>query len=296
MRSESHVAPPVASMSWMETNDTETMPLASLNVARVPATVVSSVMRLPDVPDRENALTVCVVPAVSLTVAGCVVLDISANVLLPATVNAPAPPWTKVPYVSPPPEKVLAVALFMVMVEPDALTVALVDVAIVHAEAPLPKTTTDAPVIVRTRALLFEDENIPVVSVLPFRSSVPLVSVNVLVEPSVRASCACHDPPTPLNVTGKSKATPLVVMVLTPEVAANVVAFVPADMVIPDDTKRFPKIVLAEFTKEPEKPVKSIFFTFPSKVSAYVPVCILKEMEEFSANAPALTLIPARSA
>jgi hypothetical protein len=56
-------------------------------------------------------------------------------------------------------------------------------------------------------------------------------------------------------------------MVLTPEVAANVVAAVPAVTVIPDDKVRFPKIVLVEFAKEPANPVRSIFLTFPDKVS-----------------------------
>lgn len=70
----SHVAPPVALMSFMETFDTETVPLASLKVACVPAVDVSSVMGFPGVPDKVNALTVCVVPVPSRTVAGCTVL------------------------------------------------------------------------------------------------------------------------------------------------------------------------------------------------------------------------------
>lgn len=92
----SHVAPPVALMSLMETFDTDTVPLASLRVALVPATVVSSVMRLPGVPDKEKALTVCVVPAVSLIVAGCTVLVMLAKVLLWAIVRVPVPPWFSV--------------------------------------------------------------------------------------------------------------------------------------------------------------------------------------------------------
>lgn len=65
-----HVAPPVAAMSLIETNETALVPLLSLRVACDPATVVSSVMRLPDVPETPNALTVCVVPDVNRMVAG----------------------------------------------------------------------------------------------------------------------------------------------------------------------------------------------------------------------------------
>lgn len=183
----------------------------------------------------------------------------------------------------------------MLTVEPDPLTVALVDVDMNQALAD-PSTTTDAPVIVRTRVLLFEDENMPVVRVFAFRSSVPLVSAVVLVAPSVNASCNCHVPPTPLNVIGRSIVRPLVVMVLTPDVAANVVAFAPADRVMPDDKVRFPKIVLVPFSKEPANPVKSIFLAFPVKVNAYVPACILNEIDEVSASDPGFTVTATASA
>ena len=50
------------------------------------------VIRLFGVPDRLNELNVFVDPAVNRTEAGCIVFVISLNVLLPVTVNAPAPP------------------------------------------------------------------------------------------------------------------------------------------------------------------------------------------------------------
>ena len=65
-----HVAPPVATMSLIDVNETALVPLLSLKVACVPAVVVSNVIRLPDVPETPNALTVCVVPATNRMVAG----------------------------------------------------------------------------------------------------------------------------------------------------------------------------------------------------------------------------------
>lgn len=263
-----HVAPPVALMSLMETFDTETVPLASLRVARDPAEVVSSVMRLPGVPDKVNALTVCVLPNVNLTVAGCTVLVMLAKVLFPTTVRTPAPPWFSVPYVRPPPWKVLSDALVMLIVEPDALTVAFVEVAIVHAAAPDPKTTADAPVIVRVRTPEFEDENVPTVNVLPFRSIAPADKVNVRVDPSVKASWSCHAPPTPLNVTGKSSVLPLVVIVLPPDVAMKVVADAPADTVMPEENTMLPATLLLPMDRAPLNPVKFRLLTFPEIASA----------------------------
>lgn len=69
-RSAFHVAPPVAEISLIDTNETVLVPPLSLSVARVPATVVSSVIRFPEVPDTVKADTVCVVPAVKRIVAG----------------------------------------------------------------------------------------------------------------------------------------------------------------------------------------------------------------------------------
>lgn len=156
----------------------------------------------------------------------------------------------------------------MLIVDPAALRVALVEVAIPHAIVPDPKITTDAFVIVSVRTLLFAEENVPTVKVLPFRSSVPLVNANALVEPSVKASRSCHEPPTPLNVTGKSNILPLVVIVLPPDVALKVVAEVPAETVTPEENTMLPATLLIELTKEPENPVKFRLLTFPVTVRA----------------------------
>ena len=242
----SQAAPPVALISLIETNETVLVPLLSLRVACTPAVLLFKVTRLPDVPDALNALTVCVVPEVNRIDAGDTVLVISANVLLPLIIKVPAPPWLSVPKVLPPPAalptlKVLDTALFIDMAEPDALTVAFDEVDICHA-VPDAKTMTDELAIESVRTLLFDEENVPVVSVIPFRSKEPLVSVNALVEPSVIASCSRQVPPTPLSVTGQSNVRPLDVIVLTPDVEAKV--SVDAELaVIPLESVRLPKIV-----------------------------------------------------
>ena len=102
-------------MSWIETNETLLVPLLSLNVALVPAVLELSVMRLPAVPEAPKALTVCIVPAVSVMVAGCTLFVMLAKLLLCWIVSAPAPPWFSVGYVFPPPVNVLALALVMLM-------------------------------------------------------------------------------------------------------------------------------------------------------------------------------------
>ena len=59
-------------------------------------------------------------------------------------------------------------------------------------------------------------------------SIVPAVNVTVLVDPKVILSCNCQVPPTPSKVNGKSRVTPLVVIVFVPDVAANVKNYVVA--------------------------------------------------------------------
>ena len=61
-------------------------------VACEPAELLLIVIRLPAVPVRPKLDTVCVVPAVKVTVAGWVVLVMLLKVLEPLIVNAPAPP------------------------------------------------------------------------------------------------------------------------------------------------------------------------------------------------------------
>ena len=88
--------------------------------------------------------------------------------------------------------------------------------------------------------VLFQPK-VPQVIDLAFESNVPLASEIALLVPTVKASCNCHEPPTPLNVTGKSKVCALVVIVRTVAlVEANVVALVPATKLMPDDSVRFP--------------------------------------------------------
>jgi hypothetical protein len=68
------------------------MPDPLLNVARVPATVLLIVTKLPNTPDNVKSANVCVELAVKVTVLGLVVAVRSLNELLPDIVNAPAPP------------------------------------------------------------------------------------------------------------------------------------------------------------------------------------------------------------
>lgn len=73
-------------------------------------------------------------------------------------------------------------------------------------------------------------EKMPTENVLPFMSKVPAVNVNVRVVPSVRLSASWNVPPAPLIVMGKSSVpAALVVSVLVPDVAANVVALDPPE-------------------------------------------------------------------
>lgn len=67
---------------------------------------------------------------------------------------------------------------------------------------------------------------------------------------------------------GKSSVLPLVVIVLTPLVAANVVIDAEALIVIPLDTVRFPYIVTGMPVIDPENPVKLREFTAPLIVNA----------------------------
>lgn len=53
------------------------------------------VTKFPAVPDKLKLDTVCVVPAVKVTVEGCTVSVMSLKVLDPVMVNVPAPPWLR---------------------------------------------------------------------------------------------------------------------------------------------------------------------------------------------------------
>ena len=101
----------------------------------------------------------------------------------------------------------------------------------------------------------------------------------------------CQVPPTPLNVIGKSVVTPLVVIVLVPDVAANVVTEVLPVHVIVGDSVRLPYIVLGVFVelkRLPENPVKSILlkvYVLPREIIS-VPAVMLKDTALASANVP----------
>ena len=72
-----------------------TVPEAFDRVACVPGVLLLMVIKFPAVPDNPKLDTVCVVPAVKVTVAGCTVFVMLPKVLLPLMVNAPKPPWLK---------------------------------------------------------------------------------------------------------------------------------------------------------------------------------------------------------
>ena len=100
-----------------------------------------------------------------------------------------------------------------------------VGLALLNAVAPGPLTTMVPP----SNVMFFVPApvaNEPVVKVYPFKSRVPLVSVVVLVIPTLDEVCGTKVPPDPLNVTGMSWVKPLKEKFLTP-VEANVQAFVP---------------------------------------------------------------------
>lgn len=95
----------MATKSLIEQNDTEFAPLESVSVALVPATVVCSVTRFPEVPEILKSTKPNVWPAVKFTVSGRTVvvrLPYWATVVVVgyvyfrfANVSAPAPVLTK---------------------------------------------------------------------------------------------------------------------------------------------------------------------------------------------------------
>lgn len=107
----------------------------------------------------------------------------------------------------------------------------------------------------------------PTVRLNPLRSMVPLVWVNVRVEPIVRASRRRNVPPAPLKVSEKSSVLPFVRIVRgVPDVEANVVVPVATASVMPVDSVRSPKMVRVPSTSVPAKPVKLRFRTLPDKL------------------------------
>jgi hypothetical protein len=123
---------------------------------------------------------------------------------------------------------------------------------------------TILPVDPNVMALVFELLllKIPVVRVKLFSARVPLVSVVVLVAPTVNASCKVQVPPTPSKVTGKSNVLPRVVIDWL-LVEANVRVFVPAVKVVPAVNVNVPAINNKVFANVTVDPVKFKFLTNP---------------------------------
>lgn len=183
---ERHEAPPVALMSLMSQKLTELTPDASLKVACVLGVELLSVIRFPLVPDTPNALTVVVVLAGNVIVAGWTVLVMLVNVLAPVMVSAPEPPWFSVGHVLPPPANVLALAL-VILIAPVPVTVKFVDVAQFHA-VPEPETAHVPEPTFNVRAVVPEESNEPQVTFLPLAFSVPLGIVKARAAAIVRLS------------------------------------------------------------------------------------------------------------
>lgn len=90
-----HIAPPVALLSWIAKYCALTVPEDLDRVNCDPGVVLLIVTKLPAVPARLKLDTVCVVPAVKVTVDGCTVSVMSLKVLEPLMVSVPAPPWSR---------------------------------------------------------------------------------------------------------------------------------------------------------------------------------------------------------
>lgn len=173
------------------------------------------VTRLPAVPLMFQLVSVVVVPAVKLNVVGETPLARVVNVLLPVMVSAPAPLLVSVQLkVEPPPTKVLAVAAVMrISPEPvPAVVVKLVGTALLNAVVEAAGQVRKPPLNVMFFVPAAVAYEVPTVSVLPLRSRVPFVWVNVRVDPISKESASLKVPPTPLCVIGKSIVLPFVVI------------------------------------------------------------------------------------
>lgn len=183
---------------------------------------------------------------------------ILANVLFCWIVSAPDPPWFNEGHTRPPPANVLALELTILMVPVEELTVnpLLLVLAFqlvpVTVHVPLPSTNVFVPE---------PNANAPRLTLLLSALNVPLDSVTVLAEPTVKLSDSVQVPPTPLKTIGMSSVVPLLAIVLLPLVAPKVVVLVPV-MVIVEDSVKLPHIVRVELTTEPANPVKFKSLTF----------------------------------
>ena len=89
-----------------------------------------------------------------------------------------------------------------------------------------------------------------------------------------------------------SSVTPLVVILLVPDVAAKVVVSPPVAVVIPETTVKLPYKVLVELVKVPAKPVKFKLSAAVPTVTVSVPAVILKLGATDSVLATFMVLVP----
>ena len=226
-------------MSLMLQKLTLLTPLASDNVACVPAEELLIVIKFPLVPETLKAPTVVVVLAGNVIVAGWAVLVMLAKVLACWMVSAPVPPWFNVGHVNAPPANVLALVLVMLIVPVEALTVRFAALVFALQATPLPAAVhvpdPSVSVLVPT-----PKANEPRVTFLLLPSNVPLVSVVVLALFWLKLSANVQVPPTPLNAITPLNETPLDVIVLVPDVDPNLVIGAFAVTVMPAPRVRFP--------------------------------------------------------
>jgi len=159
--------------------------------------------------------------------------------------------------------------------------VKLVAVEVVHNVPPLPLTVIlpEAPKAI-VRALLLELLKRPHVSLKLARFNVPLVSVTVLVAPTVTSLPSTHVNPTPVKFKFEFNVTPAVVIV-PPAVRKLIAKLLVGMLQATNDVKvKLPPLTLNVFVpldKNVTKPelavtVKLAQFTKPLMVTVYVPL------------------------
>lgn len=153
--------------------------------------------------------------------------------------------------------------------------------------APLPVRVMLPVVRVTDRVLVPVDEKRPAVSVLEPSTSVPCVSVNRRLDPTVMLSASVIVMPLLLTVTGKSSVWPLLVTV---PVLKKVTVFAPAPTVMPAVRVSAPTEMPA-FVQVPVKPVKSSATIKPVIVSVSDPANTFTVLA-FNPFPPAIVRVP----
>ena len=135
----------------------------------------------------------------------------------------------------------MALADDMLIVAVPGVRVIPVVVPRFHAVAPDPRIFQVPVPIFNALVLEFALLKRPVVTLNPLASKVPFVNVKVYVTVArIRLLLNCQVPPTPSKVKGKSVVILLVLIVLVPEVAENVVALAPAVHVMVEGNVKLP--------------------------------------------------------